>query len=445
MIVQNPLKFIGLLFLATQVLCLGATRIAVLSSFSNEDSRDSSRMWLAGFDAKLQAELLTDWDCEVLSRSGLSAVVFEQKLAAAKDPKVAPPLVLPADALVITVLDTKEKQLRIHVTRVSEKMALSPPMIFRYQNIGELLGKIPREAAAYLAKVADLKPLEISKNPSSEPSLKVTCALIDPISAQGRGKNTAGLAALFRASLEQEIANLAQPVELVEREKITTLIEETMLAASGAGEANASTNIGRLVGADLILMPHVYGVSEDSIQSTLFAIDVKSGRILAARTWKGQPLDPPPAGVLSGLLSHAVQAISAGGKAIADIPAMRHAEASFIVQLKDSFGELRQARSAEAELAMNLADAALALAHDDAALMRNVIAEYGYAAIPKLPTKLEQELHPNTYGLREILALVKSGQLAELHEQGRRIFGLALLDVRAGDWDLHRLAMYFNG
>jgi len=82
-----------------------ATRIAFLPSFSDFEKQSPMRAALPAFDARLQAELLTGWDSEVLSRAGLSAVVFEQKLRAAKSASASALRVLPAGFLVISVLD----------------------------------------------------------------------------------------------------------------------------------------------------------------------------------------------------------------------------------------------------------------------------------------------------------------------------------------------------
>src|SRR5678815_3524109 len=88
------------LLLACPVLSEAGTRVAMLPSFSDFEFRSSMRKSLASFDARLQAELLAGWDSEVLSRAGLSAVVFEQKLRAAEKADAPVLRVLPSEVLV---------------------------------------------------------------------------------------------------------------------------------------------------------------------------------------------------------------------------------------------------------------------------------------------------------------------------------------------------------
>lgn len=439
------LRFICPLLFLVPALAVSAPRIAVLPSFSDMEYQDDSRRWLSGFDAALQAELLSGWDTEILSRSGLSAVVFEQKLSAAKNAATAAPLVLPAETLVLSVLDVQRNELRLHATRVEAGMKPTAPKVFRYRDLQHLANGLPREAAEYLAQVAKLERREIAAQAKDADVPRTwSCALLDPVSSH-RGDEAIGrLAPLFRAALEQALASGERAVTLVEREKITTLLDESTLAASGSLQTNAASNLGRLAGADLILTPFVHPVSADELRSTLFAIDVRSGRILAARSWTGKPLDEPPAGSFNSLLGEAFHAIASTANQTPDAPAQRHAEADFLTGLSESFLGLRQNRATDAELALTFSDAALALAHDDPPQMRKTVAKLLFQAIPGPSYPLEMELYPNSERIIALKELIESGRLAMLHEQGRRIFELPVIELLkdGNDWDLRRLASY---
>jgi len=235
-----------------------STRVAFLPSFTDFDSATAFRLTLPQFDARLQAELLAAFEAEVLARAGLSAVVFEQKLRTATEADAPPMQVLPADVLVLTILDVAKRQLRVHVNRVGPGMKLGAEETFPIANPKQLGTILPLQVARHVASVAGLAPrkaqLEVSAASERD---KLVCAVLDPVSSSGQHPAVAQMAPVLRAVLEQALSDPALRVELVERTAAAAaLLEERALSSmSGAWNPNAASALGRLAKADLVLVP----------------------------------------------------------------------------------------------------------------------------------------------------------------------------------------------
>lgn len=401
------------------------------------------RTTLPAFDARVQAELLNGWDSELLSRAGLSAVVFEQKLRAAGDASVPTLRVLPANFLVLSVLDQSKKQMRVSVNRVGMGMTLSNPKIFQAKSAKQFADDLPREVAEYVANAANLKPRSKAPKISPTEAKPLTCSLLEPISTGGAQADLSKISPLIRAVLEDVLANDATRATLVERTEAATLLEEKTLNATNGLDANAATNLGRLAKADLILIPFIHFKDSTKISTDLFAVDVATGRMLASRSWAGGLLDAPPAGAVKELLQVGLQAAGESTlRPIADDPAQRHAEATFMISLKEGWAGLRQRVATEAELSMRLGDASLALASDNPALMGKASAAFYQTATPGPLYPLQMEYDPDDSQLRQIRDLKKSGQLDLIYQQARRVFELPMTELAKtnGDSEIQALA-----
>ena len=429
-------KLILTLALVAASHCLAATGIAFLPSFSDFEKQSPMRAALPAFDARLQAELLNGWDSEVLSRAGLSAVVFEQKLRAAGDATTPALRVLPSGFLVLSVLDQPKKQLRVFVNQVGTGMTLGTPKIFPIKDPADIANGLPGEVARHVATLAGLAPrvpAVQSKNPQGKP---LVCSLLEPVSAGGAHTELSRISPLIRAVLEDVVASDATGATLVERAETAKLLDEKSLAATNGLDANGATDLGRIAKADLILIPFIHFQNSRKIGTDLFAVHVATGRMLACRSWSGALLDSPPAGVVKELLQEGLRAAGESiARPVADDPALRHAEAEFIISLKDGWAGLRQLVATEAELSIRLGDASLALASDDPAIMRNAAATFYQRATPGSLYPLQHEYNPTDQDLREIRELKNSGQLNLIHQQARRIFELPMTELAKDDAD----------
>jgi hypothetical protein len=409
-------------------------RIAVLSSLSDVGSSGPIRWWLAGFDAALQAELLENWDVVMLSRAGLSNIIFEQKLAIARGESDLPPQVPAADYLVFSILDSRSGELRMHVMKVGEEMELTPARVVHYGDFQKLGGPFAKQIAAELAKELKLKLLPKEKKPSAaprdqdSPALKI--ALLNPLAARSVKEQGSQLGPLLRANLEIALATAPFPFELVERERVTTLMDELALGESGATDANGAAKFGRMVGADLILMPYVHPAPGDAVHVTVLAIDSTNGRIMAGRSWTSDALAPPPAAFFTALSNDAVTRRQATTRVWPGEAAMRHAEARFLGGLPDASLGLRASRAVRAELALGWASSALALSHDEVKLTRSLVGKLIYAALP-YETSLEIKYHAELEDTKSYIDLKESGILAEIQQQARRIFAMPLAELLA--------------
>jgi len=411
-------------------MCIGASlhaapqRIALLPSFSDFDQRDALRAALPAFDARLKAELVETWDSDVLARTGLSAVVFEQKLRTQAD-ATARITVLPADALVLCVLDFQKQELRVHLNPVKPGMKPENAKVFRVKDATHLAEALPGEVARHLAASLKLTPNAPKTSPDTETN-RLTCALLEPVTTSGSNQDMTKASPLIRAVLEQTIGS--QEIELVERGETAKLLQEKILTE--AWNPNTASRLGHLAKADLILSPVIHAQNAGRIHTDLFALDVASGRVLACRSWSGAPLDPPPAERIRELLAESASTVRDSKKApVKDNPGQRHAEAEFLLSLSDSWLGLRQLIGTEAELALHLADAGLGLSHDNPDLMGKVVAEYTLDAVPAPNHPRSFEFSPSSEQLPQIRELQQSGQLALMRQAARAVFEVPLIEL----------------
>lgn len=441
-----------LLFLLCLVCALpvsGETkRIAILPTFSDFGWNREWQHALGGFDAHLQGELLSGWNAEMLSRAGLSTVVFEQKLLAAGDGTGKKVLqVLPADLLVLTAFDFQRQELRVHVCRVESGMKLGPPKVFPVKSSEDIVEKLPQAVATHIAQVAKLE-LRSGKQAAAEinNSRGLRCALLEPVSESGRHDEMSKIAPMIRAVLEQALVSVPTGFELVERTQLAALMEEKTTAVTGAWNANAASSLGRIAGADLILVPFVHFQKTSRIHTSLFAVEASTGRMLSCRRWIGEALEEPPPGLVKALLDDALRAAAlAKGESQEDDVSRRHAEAEFLIGLKNDWNGLRQSYATTAQQAARFGDAAMALGQDNPQYIGRAIATYASSAAPALafPLRDEYEAHRDlTIELRE---LRKSGQLEALYADARRIFELPLIELgkNGRDWERATLATLY--
>ncbi|MEO8615527.1 MAG: hypothetical protein ABI600_10325 [Luteolibacter sp.] len=401
-----------------------------MPSFSDFEKQSPMRAALPAFDARLQAELLTGWDSEVLSRAGLSSVVFEQKLRAAENASAPALRVPPSGFLVISVLDQPKNELRVFVNRVGTNMELGAPKIFPIRNPDEIANKLPGEVARHVASVAGLPPRSPSVPKNDQQRRPLICSLLEPVSAGGAQAELNQISPLIRAVLENVVASDDTGATLVERSETAKLLDEKSLTATIGINANGATDLGRMAKADLILIPFIHYQNSKKIGTDLFAVDVATGRMLACRSWTGALLDPPPSSVVKELLRDGLQAAGESiSRPVADDPALRHAEADFIIRLKEGWAGLRQLVATEAELSIRLGDASLALASDDPALMRKAAVTFYRAATPGALYPLQLEYNPTDDRLEQIQDLKKSGQLDLILQQARQIFELPVTEL----------------
>lgn len=434
------------------VLCLAGTlpaygetkRIAILPTFSDFGWNREWQHALGGFDAHLQGELLSGWKAELLSRAGLSTVVFEQKLLAAEDGTGKPVLqVLPAELLVLTVFDFQRQELRVHVCRVEPKMKLEAPKVFSVKSSEEIVEKLPQAVAMHIAQVARLElRAEKPAGPEINNSKSLRCALLEPVSESGRHDEMSKVAPMIRAVLEQALASVPTGVELVERSQLAALMEEKTTAVTGAWNANAASSLGRIARADLILVPFVHFQKSSRIHTSLFAVEVSTGRMLSCRRWMGEALAEPPPGQVKALLDDALLAAAlAKRESQADDISRRHAEAEFLIGLKNDWNGLRQSSATAAQQAARFGDAAMALGQDKPQYIGRAIATYAFSAAPALAFPLRDTYEAHRDLTIELRALRKSGQLEALHADARRIFELPLIELGKNGRDWERAAL----
>jgi hypothetical protein len=425
-----------------KTLIAATPRVAFLPSFTDFDQKNSLRTALTAYDARLQAELLSGWNAEILGRSGLSTVVFEQKLHTS-DQASANISVLPADTLVLSVLDLQRSELRVHLNAVKPGMQAGDAKVFKVKNADHLATGLPGEVSRYLAASLKLSSAAPATSPAASTG-RLTCALLEPVSAGGARGDKATISPLIRAVLEPALAN--DDLKLVERSEAAKLLDEKAL--NETWNPNAASKLGRMVKADLVLVPFIYYQDAKRIDTHLFALDVATGRVLACQSWSGAPLDSPPADKIRGLLAAgAAAARESKTTPITDNPSQRHAEAQFLLSLSDSWLGLRQSIATEAELSLRILDAGLALSHDNPALMSKLAGRFALDAVPSPLHPLSFEYQPHLQENIEIKELEQSGQLALIRTEARSVLEIPLTErAKIGDdWDKRRLASFYLG
>ena len=414
-------------------------RVAILPAVVDFEIQSEWRKALSGFDARVQAELLEGWQADVLSRAGLSTVVFEQKLRAATDSTAPLHRVLPADLLAMTVFDSTRKELRVYAVPVGDSMKVGKPEVLKAKSPGELSNALPVKVARILAGAASLSPRKQEATPAKPgpagDARRIVCALIEPVSPEGLLNASAlGLSPLIRAGLEQAASSgEAGAVELVERNEMARIIDEkAMKAVSASGlDANGVAQLGRMVKADLVVVPFVHAVRGKTVETDVFALEISTGRLLDCFSWAGSLGDPIPAKTVSDFLQRAAaKARESAGGALADNPKARHAEAAFLATVPEQWAGLRMRAATANQVATRIADAALALSADNPTLMIQTAAKLLHKATPATFHPHAAEYLPNADWVQETERIRKSGQFEILQANARRVFELPLTELR---------------
>ena len=413
-------------------------RVAIMPAVADFEIQSDWRKALSGFDARVQAELLKGWQVEVLSRAGLSTVVFEQKLRAATDPKAPAHRVLPADLVALTVFDFQGKELRLYAVPVGGSMKVGNPTVLRAKSPQDLASALPAEVARILARSGKLSPRReaAAANPKAPPTAqRLVCALLAPVSPEGLlDKSALGLAPLIQAGLEQAVSSgNAGAVQLVERTDMARLIDEKALhAAFGSGmDVNAATQFGRMVKADLIVVPFIHAADKVKIETDVFAVEVSTGRLLDCFSWSGAPGAQIPVEQVAAFLQKASSiARESAGHPVPDNATARHAEAAFLASVPEQWAGLRMREAAKNQAATRMADAALALNADDPALMLKTVQQLISKAIPASFHQHAAAFLPNSEWVQESERIRKSGQYAVLLADARHVFELPLIELQ---------------
>ncbi len=425
----------------------GGTRIALLPAFTDFSHSTPISTALPAFEARLQAELVTGWDSEILSRAGLSTLVFEQKLRAVQSDKPTTGLrLLPAELLVISVLDCSKNELRVFATPVNPSMALPAPKSFPIKGPADLTTQLPKDVAKWVASVSQLKARVPTAADGEKPEGKaVVCALLDPVGAVN-SQAISHLAPLIRGSLENAVAGQSDKITLVDRSNMAALLDEKALKATQSFNPNAFSSLATLVKADLILIPFAHSADQGKIGIDLFAVEVSTGRVLACASWTGALLDAPPSADLTKLLSDgAISVKKSASNPVADEPKLRHAEAKFLISLQKDWDGLRSSYSMGAMKALRLGDASMALANDDIALFRLAVSSTYEAATPHPNYPLRLEYDKDEF-LDELKVLQKSGQAAAICQAAKSVFELPMMELaKQGDPnDVANLAILYT-
>jgi hypothetical protein len=427
-----------LLRLATLLILVGTChaaprRVAVLPSFSDHERIDEMRAPLATFDSRLMAELLTGWDVEVLTRGGLSAIVFEQKLRATTDAKALLSRVLPADVLVVSVYESQQKEMRIYTNILGNSPKIDAPKVFKVRDPKEMSEGLPSAVAKHLATLLRLPAYQSPEQKSGpEGAKKIVCALLEPMNAGGLQLKGSENPQLMRAALEQQLVSDKQHgIELVDRAHTEAILHEaTLVGTTACWNANAAAQLGRLLKSDIMLVPYVSFRDEKSMHTDLFAVDSLSGRALACAAWTGPPLDGPPEKTMQRFLrATRAAALAQTVEELTDDPQKRHAEAQFMIALKAEMKGLLEQRATELQRNTRLADAAFSLGGEDLSILRKVAEEYLGGAVPRLLHDKTEEFEPNDYSVKVYRQMREAGQIEPLIAEARRVFELPLLEL----------------
>jgi len=196
-------------------------------------------------------------------------------------------------------------------------------------------------------------------------------------------------------------------------------------------DANAATQFGRMVKADLIVVPFIHAADKVKIETDVFAVEVSSGRLLDCFSWSAAPDAQIPVEKVAAFLQKASSiARESGGHPAPDNATARHAEAAFLASVPAQWAGLRMRRATVNQAAMRMADAALALSADDPALMLKTVQELLYKAMPASFHQHAAAFLPNSEWVQESERIRKSGQFTVLQADARRVFELPLLELQ---------------
>lgn len=410
-------------------------RIAVLPAFVDFECSSEWRRALNSFDARVQAELLSNWDVEVLDRAGLSTVAFEGKLRAASDVQSQMLRVLPADVELISVFDMARCELRIYVSPIRGPVHLGSPMTIKVNSPSDLRDRVPIEAARLVARAARLGGKgEAAAKPTGPSGRTLSVALVDFVSVDGRQSSAAVTQApLLRAMLEQTIASgEVGNVRLLERDARARLLEEQAYRTLGTTGAsvNAANQIGRMQKADLVLLPVTQEEQNNELEVILFAIEATTGRIQGCVFWRDDIRKQPDSRLIRDFLIRSAQGVRLNyPEEKSEEANQRYRESQLLVSLPTQWQGLRMSVASESQIGIRLADAVLGLVADDPRQTEKAIRALLEVSIPAPSHPLAISFVPHGWHEREIDDLRKSGQLASLRASARCVFELPLQEI----------------
>lgn len=424
-------------------------RLAILPLMYDMELENDVRQAAGGFDARLQAELLTLWDVELVSRTHLGTVAFEKKLRIAEDADGES--ILPAEAVVVPVLDSVARQLRLYVVPVREGMTVPQPRLLRIINSRDLNGSLVSEAAKLVAMDARLALHSGAVTPVGELDRPLTCALLPPVCHDNVRQAAESQSPMIHAAIEQSLTSFETgKVTLVDRTHLAALLDEKMRSElSQEWSPNAAARIGLMAKADLLLIPCVHALNPRTVRTDLFAVEVRGGRIVACATWEGVADAPPPLEKVTSVLKEGIAHHGSDSPLSAvQRREMRHAEATFLPDMVNDVGHMRVSAASMQGVSLRVADAVVGLCADDEALMGKLLDEFWERTIPNYLYALQPKYNPfDQQGgyLAERVRLKKSGLLSRMQAEARQVLERPLTELAktGGDGDKSRLAQFY--
>jgi hypothetical protein len=441
------LFFFVLVMVAT---CEARPRLAILPLIYDMELVNDLRQAAGGFDARLQAELLGAFDVELVSRTHMGALSFEQGLRAASVADAAHDTILPADAVVVPVLDFVAKQLRLYIVPVKAGMKVPKPRVVPLRAAKQLNDALVKDAAKEVASEAHLK--EHVTMQLAEPGMKaLKLALLPPVCSDRLKSVADSQSSLIQATLEHALVTMqTKQLTLVERSHIAALLDEKALSSvSREWSPNSASQLGRMAKADLLLSPFIHRLDYKTVRTDLFAVEVSGGRVVACASYEGASEAPPNEQQITSLLAEglAKREFTRPQDLEAQVR-LRHAEASFLPSLVSEMVNMRTGPASLQPLSVRVADAVVGLASDDPLLLGKLLDQFWWRTVPGLAYPQEAKYNPATRengDLRERERLKSSGLLPMMYADAREALQRPLAELaKSGDLSAARRQAEFH-
>lgn len=362
------LRVLLCLFVSSQLVLAETKYVAVIPPLIESAWSANERQTAADFQNALQAELYKGYDLQIVSRSQLSTIAFENKARLAKNPELRKFNVVPCQNIVLSVYRAKEKAVSIFA--IENKKNTKPGKAIEISVMGR------KDVLSSAKKAAELLAKRLKVSPRKAKDVKIEGKKGESIAVAINSSTKDSLTSEFAPQMEyladqlticiQEAADLGNHFQLIDRKHLVDVMAELQLS-----EADITTELSPvdIQGADVILQPIVF--SDGSKQhNVISAIDPQTSVILNMTEVDPDALD---VNAVKKFLADSINYKSKNTISGEESLRLRDLESQFYSNQLAKLLGLRMSEEGKRALKLELAQASVGLCADDLVRTRKAL------------------------------------------------------------------------
>ena len=275
------LKFLRVclcMFVCSQVAFAETKYVAVIPPLIESAWSADERQTAADFQNALQAELYKGYDLQIVSRSQLSTIAFENKARLLKNPELRKFNVIPCQNIVLSVYRAKEKSVSIFAIENKKNTKPGKAIEISVKGRKDVLSSA-KKAADLLAKRLKISPRKAKVITAIGKKGKLVAVAINSSTKDSLTSEFAPQMEYLADQLTiclQEAADQGNDLQLIDRKHLADVMAELKIS-----EADITTELSPvdIQGADLILQPVVFS-DGSKLHNVISAIDPQTSVIL---------------------------------------------------------------------------------------------------------------------------------------------------------------------